>query len=232
MKVNPSHIFRMTHKNNIDIFIDEGYLYAPNYKEQKQYGISYPNINSTRNSMQVFNGKYLHDYVPFYFSPLTPMSYVISQDKVELRDLDNNLKGMVDKLDVIYFVISLDDLASLNYETIVSNSACNNFTFDTFKTHDETGIDWSLFNESPIKGEISEIDYYGSCKYFLSKDHEERYQNRSAIRGAEFLILDKIKFSDINIIVVNNEKTKIEIENKLNEKGIDKVVLVKPDCYY
>ena len=89
-----------------------------------------------------------------------------------------------------------------------------------------------MFNESPIKGEISEIDYYGSCKYFLSKDHEERYQNRSAIRGAEFLILDKIKFSDINIIVVNNEKTKIEIENKLNEKGINKVVLVKPDSYY
>jgi len=231
LKQNPSHIFRMTHKNNIDIFIEEGYLYALNHKYQKQYAISYQGINTLRSTMQVFNGKYLHDYVAFYFSPLTPMSYAISKGKVELRDLDNNLKGMVDKSDVIYFVISLDDLASLNYETIVSNSACNNFTFETFKTCDETGIDWSLFNEAPIKGNISEIDYYGSCRYIQYMD-QERYQNRSAIRGAEFLVLDKIKFSDINIIVVNNEKTKIEIKHKLNEKGIDKVVLVKPDCYY
>lgn len=231
LRKNPSYIFRMIHKNNIDTFIQDGFLCAPNYQIQKQYSISYQEINAQRSTMTVHNDKPLHDYVPFYFSPLTPMSYAISLGKVNYQGPGNNTVEKLNDSDTIFFVVDLKILATKKYQTIVSNSACNNFKFHTFNTIKEAEIDWDLFNEDPIKARIKEIDYLGACQYFFDKD-TQKYHNRKAIRGAEFLILDKINFEDIHYILVKDDRTKTEIENKLYKKGINTVVLVTPNCYF
>lgn len=229
--MNPSHIFRMTHKNNIDIFLEDGYLFAPNHTSQPQFSISYTEINHRRETMVLSNGRQLHDYVPFYFSPLTPMAYTISQGNLLLFSPDNIDLGVVDSNDIIFFVINLNSLQELNYEYRVSNSACNNFAFETFDGIEQASIDWNLFNEAPFKGVIDEDEYSGACRFFLDRDSVP-YQNRRAVRGAEFLIANQVNVQDIDFIVVQNETTALEVRDKLINKGINKSVYVKPDCYY
>ena len=229
--MNPSHIFRMTHINNIDPFLAGGFLYAPNFRNQPQYSVSYAQINHFRGGIHLPNGRNLHDYVPFYFSPLTHMAFTISQGNLSLIAPDNTNQGTVTNDEIIFIGLSLDNVYQHGYHYQVSSSACNNFAFEIYNTIEEANIDWNLFNEAPYKASIHNEGYDGACRYFQDRDSEP-YQNRKAVRGAEFLIADQVDMSHIDFFVVKNATIATTLGQKLANHHVQIPVHVEPDCYY
>lgn len=229
--MNPSHIFRMTHIKNIDTFLADGFLYAPNFQNQSQYSVSYDQINQFRGRIHLPNGRNLHDYVPFYFSPLTPMAYTISQGNLSLMDPNNTNLGRVTNDDIVFIGLNIDNVYRHGYLYQVSNTACNNFAFAVFDTIHQANINWNLFNQDPYKASIPNVGYDGACQYFQDRDSEP-YQNRRAVRGAEFLIADQVNVNHIDFLVVKNDTICTALRQKLANYSLQIPVYVEPDCYY
>lgn len=60
--------------------------------------IAYPWINEIRKERELFNGKDLHDYVPLYFKPMSPMQVRLT------------LSGQVDPSDIAFVEFDTPDL--------------------------------------------------------------------------------------------------------------------------
>ena len=80
-------IYHITHLNNLHSIINSGGLIAYSRLEQRQSNytdIAYQQIQCRRAIKQVpcAVGGVLHDYVPFYFAPRSPMLYTIHKGNV------------------------------------------------------------------------------------------------------------------------------------------------------
>jgi len=220
----------MTHIENLKTFLRDGFLYAPRYKPQPQYSISFENINNKRGKdFQTSCGKSLHNYVPFYFSTLTTMQYTIAQNNVPLLNPNKENIGSTRISDVIFLVIYYEKLSKMNINYLFSNKACNTGGYKTSKSKDI--VNWKLFNESPLKGEIPELNYARTCQYFLNKD-ESPYEERASKRMAEYLVEDKVPFSIIDAIIVQNKETLEIVKDTIANYTFKGKILLKPGCYY
>ena len=235
MANNPKYLFRMSHKDNIATFVEDRALFAPNYRAQPQWSICYDNIVKRRNDSK----HSISDNVAFYFSPLTAMSYAISQKKVDLSCPENKICGKVDLSDVVYIVVDID-VAIDKYDYKFTDHAYNeeNEIAKIYSnwSNDSDKIDWVVFNEgfpNYGKAEIDEIDYGGANKLSSNHQSEERWHNRKSKRMAEFWIEDQLHFSDIKCLVVKTENLKNEIETMLKDTEYDNIpVYCKPNVYY
>lgn len=109
MASTPTWIFRITHLDNLRGILQRGGIYAPNttpadgltYK-----AIHHQSIQAQRAATPVpcGPGGVIHDYVPFYFAPLSPMLFVI--DKGNVRDYDEGQEP------IIYLVSDAQRIAS------------------------------------------------------------------------------------------------------------------------
>ncbi len=77
---NPTPIYRLVHVDNLATLLTRGSVHAPNTAPQD--GLPYKAIHDTevqrsRHARQVpcRHGGTIHDYVPFYFGPLSPMLF-------------------------------------------------------------------------------------------------------------------------------------------------------------
>lgn len=228
---NPTHIFRMTHKNNISIFVNDGAIYALSCKSQPQWAISYDNITNRRKSQQNTNDK-----IAFYFSPLTSMAYAISQGGVPLRCPKNQKQEDNAKLlDVVFIVLDIQK-AITEYEYQFTNQAFNKETqiADIYNSwdNDKDKIHWNLFNEHPIKGKILEIGYNGAGRYFNSISNEDKWLQRGDIRMAEFWIKDRLDLNDICCFIVKNTNVENFIKEQMQGTQYEKIpVYCKSDVY-
>lgn len=82
----PTPIYHFTHAKNLDEILNAGQLHC---KAKLPTGIqlvnvSHQNLQEKRRNKPVgcYPGGILHDYVPFYFAPRSPMMYVISKGGV------------------------------------------------------------------------------------------------------------------------------------------------------
>ncbi len=94
---NPTHIFRMTHKNNIEIFVNGGRIFAQSYESQPQWKISSEEITNRRQQQGQLNDK-----IAFYFSPITDMVYAIFCGGVPLKCPENKDCGIKTKWYPLY----------------------------------------------------------------------------------------------------------------------------------
>ena len=101
-------IYHITHIDNLESILSEGGLLAYNImllETQTNYtNIAYQNIQDRRATTDVpcGGGGVLHDYVPFYFAPRSPMLYTISRGNVE-----NYTQGQAA---VIHLVSSIENI--------------------------------------------------------------------------------------------------------------------------
>jgi hypothetical protein len=84
----PIPIYHITHIDNLKSILSAGRLLAYNAMSaaKTQYpNIAYENIQDRRATTYVPCGRggVLHDYVPFYFAPRSPMLYTINRGNVE-----------------------------------------------------------------------------------------------------------------------------------------------------
>lgn len=208
-----SWLYRLVHVDNLPTLLQRGGVHAPNATPDD--GLPYRTIHNTnvqenRRVRAVPCGPRgtIHDYVPFYFGPLSVMLLNLHGGRVE---------GYNEGQDpLIYLVSSIERVQAAGRPWVFSDghglAALTNW-YDDLDHLDE--VDWSLVGE----------------RYWADNPDDNDRKRR---KQAEFLVWEHLPWAAIAGIAVRNEKTKTVVESSLATypfAGATQVV-VRPAWYY
>jgi hypothetical protein len=162
-------------------------------------------------------GGVIHDYVPFYFAPRSPM----------LRTIDSgNVEGCPHRQrDIVHFATTVDAICKVRLEFVFYNyNATLHYAECLEDLADLEKIDWPLFFEEP------RIDGY--CKYWFSKLDHPRYAQRMETRQAEFLVHREVPLEVFEVIGVLDESKATEVRGILKAARVNLPVRATPGWYY
>ncbi len=207
-----TYIYHITHVNNLPLILSSGGLIAKNRLRQQQIkhlDIAYENIQDRRSRTPVpcGAGGVLHDYVPFYFAPRSPMLCAIHNGRVpgysqgqnpvihlvaeaEALEAENIAFAFTDGHAVISYIEFYDDLAAL-----------------------ELVIDWDLMKS----------------RYWFDNPEDP---NRKCRRQAEFLAHQFCPWRLITKIGVRDSIIKSQVEKTLDNLKYKPTIEVYADWYY
>lgn len=219
----PTRLFHITAIANLPDICAAGALVSKN--SGASAGIDYQNIahqgaQGARARRGVPNppGGLVHDFVPFYFAPRSPMLCAINGGRVAgcaLRQQDIiHLETTVDRVVVsgAPFVF-YDRNATLAFSTPHTDLA-----------RLDDAIAWDLLTEPPA------LDGY--CKYWHNNPNTVRYADRMERRQAEFLVKDRVSLGAfLRIGVIDQDKAE-EVRAILAASGISLQVDVMRDWYF
>jgi len=166
----PVLIYHITHINNLPSILESGGLMANSRLRQDKIeylNIAHRHIQDRRGMTHVpcSAGGTLHDYVPFYFAPRSPMLYAIHKNNVDqYSDGQTTILHLVSSAEAV-------EAAGLSFVFTNRHSVLYDTKFcDEFKNlYLDNGIDW----------EIMEAKYWADTQ-------EDR--DRKSRRQAEFLV--------------------------------------------
>jgi len=164
----PTPIYHITHLNNLTYIINSRGLIAVSELKQRQVcytNIAYEQIQNRRATKRVPCGAegVLHDYVPFYFAPRSPMLFTIHKGNVDSYQDGQNW--------IIHLVLEIEAIVSSNLD----------FVF----TDGHPIMDYSDFCEV-LEGLEYIIDWeLMESKYWFDIPEDP---NRKCRRQAEFLV--------------------------------------------
>ncbi len=195
-------IYHFTHKDNFDSILKTNCLFSINQAKKNNTifkDASYFSIQDIRSRYLVNTKKngFLHDYVPFYFAPRSPMLFAHSKGKVS--------SGM-NQSDLIYLVSSVYsvDNNSLTYAFTDGHAVkCLSSFFDDLNLLNQ--IDWNLMK----------------AKYWYNTPEDP---DRTRRRQAEFLVKDFFPFQLVNKIGVFDEINMSLIISILRSNGKENMV--------
>ncbi|MGB3683119.1 MAG: DUF4433 domain-containing protein [Rubrobacteraceae bacterium] len=161
-----------------------------------------------RKKVQCGPGGVLHDYVPFYLAPSSPMMFAISKGNVE--KCSSNTERLV------YFVSSLDKTREANSNFVFSDGhATKAFTriYDDLVSLNK--IDWPLMQEQ----------YWSDTK---------EDPDRSRRRQAEFLVHETFSWEAVEYLAVKTPNMKRRLDKYLSEEWPHRIkpVRVESDWYF
>jgi len=218
----PLRIFHITPIPNLANVAKSKKLYANSLLQKRKIGhenIAYQNAQGKRATKLVSKppGGVVHDYVPFYFAPRSPMLGAINEGKVEdcpyrqqdIVHLVTTVEAVVDEgLTFVFY----DHNATLDYADCYNNP------------RDLDKIEWDLFYEPP------RLDGY--CKYWFSTANNLKYIRRMETRQAEFLVHQIVPLSLITCVGAHSEEKAEAVRQIFEDKDIDIPVEVKRDWYF
>ena len=223
MMPNPVRLFHITAIDNLTAICQHGALISKNAGAIQ--GINYQNIahssaQNARAGKPVPNppGGSIHDYIPFYFAPRSPMLSAIHNGNVMGCSLKQD--------DILHLETTVERVTANNAEFVFyDRNATKSYSVAfTDLSKLATEIAWDLITEVP------QLD--GFCKYFHDRHTPEKYIDRMECRQAEFLLKNAVHLSVMTCIGVINE-SKAEIVRKiLTETGINLPVAVKTNWYF
>ncbi|WP_064088253.1 type II toxin-antitoxin system toxin DNA ADP-ribosyl transferase DarT [Legionella feeleii] len=220
---DPVRLFHITALANLNDICCQGALISKN--KVGHHGINYQNIahagaQNLRSLRAVLDppGGLLHDYVPFYFAPRSPMLSAIHNKRVDGCSLSQE--------EIIYFETTVEQLVKLGLEFIFYDM---NATLTFSKAYTDLGllpsvIAWDLITEPPT------LDGY--CKYFHDIQSDPKYVDRRARRQAEFIVKDSIPLNCFTRIGVINSSVKNQVDRILLTHGLTLRVDVMTDWYF
>ncbi len=219
---NPVRLFHITAISNLESIVRDRGLLAKNEvaKQGKPYqNIAYQSIQATRASkvVSVAPGGLIHDYVPFYFAPRSPMLFTLKNGNVPgfaagQADIVH-LESTVDRLSATGRpYVFYDRNASLRYSKPYNNLA------------DLNQIAWDLLTEHP------QMDGY--CAYWQSRHDPPRYADRMELRQAEFLVHSKVPLTAITRIGVATAEKRHQVAAHLAALGAQLPVEAIPAWYF
>lgn len=204
-------LYHITHYSNLLSIFCHGGLVANNVAKVKS--VSYVNIAHTRiqarrsiTSVPLPPYGTLHDYVPFYFAPRSPMLYAINKGRV-----DGYTKGQ----DEIIYLVSRTDVIhhrGLGY-VFTDGHAIMKFTDFYNDLKDLDKIDWNVMH---------------SQFWFETEEDPDRERRRQA----EFLVYQFVPIDMILGIGVKNDKMKQKVEEIMYQCHCHKPIAVRPHWYY
>lgn len=206
-------IYHITHIDNLNAILTSGGLFAKSRLQNNSIhyrDIAHQNIQDRRATIPVHCSQRgtLHDYVPFYFAPRSPMLYTISKGNVE-----NYTEGQ----DPVIYLVSEAEIIAYSALPFAFTDGHPLITYVQFYeniNHLEF-IDWKVME----------------CKYWGSTPEDP---NRKCRRQAEFLVHHFLPWQFIIEIGVINPIYKSRVETILqNIKNIDyPPVTVYRNWYY
>jgi hypothetical protein len=153
-------------------------------------------------------GGILHDYVPFYFAPRSPMMYVISRGGVEGYDRDTK--------PFVYLVSSVQRIREANLQFAFTDGhpvvALSRF-FDNISDLDK--VDWQVMEATSWKDTREEPD-------------------RRRRRQAEFLVHKTLPWDAVEFLAVKNANMKDRLERYIAKEWPKRIkpVRVEPGWYF
>jgi hypothetical protein len=203
-------LYHITDYNNLESILIQGGLASNSVVKEK--GVKYENIANTNiqgrrltKAVPVLPYGCLHDYVPFYFAPKSPMLYAIHKGQVESYE-----KGQEH---IIYLVCRTDKIVSAQLDYVFTDGhAIIGFTGFYNDLKDFNKIDW---------------DVMGSQLWFDTEEDPDRKRPRQA----EFLVHNYVPLDLFLGFAVKNEVMKRKVEEVLDQYNCDKLVAIR-NWYY
>lgn len=203
-------IYHITHINNLPSILEAKGLQANSQLQANQYtDIAHGNIQDRRARIQVpcaAKGT-LHDYVPFYFAPRSPMLYTINRGNVE------GYQG--GQSPILHLVVDMDRLIEFDFS----------FAF----TDGHAVMAYSKFYEDlealahVIDWELMRLDYWFDT---------EEYPDRKRRRQAEFLVHRYCPWDFVTQIGVINSDIRNQVCALLQQYNDSTPINIYRDWYY
>ena len=215
-------LFHITAIGNLQAICSAGALVSKNGGAAS--GVAYQNIahagaQGARAVKRVPDppGGTMHDFVPFYFAPRSPMLSAIHNGKVSGCTLLQE--------DIVHLETTVE-LATASGNAFVFYDRNATLAFSTPYT-DLARLDavaWDLLTEAPC------LD--GFCKYFMSRHQPERYADRMERRQAEFLVRDRVSLARVTRVGVCSPAKAAQVQAILDASGVPLQAEVKTDWYF
>lgn len=162
-------------------------------------------------------GGTVHDYVPFYFAPRSPMLLAIEGEKVAGCDLR--------QADIAYIETTVAHVAASGRPFVFyDRNATLAFSTPYVDLARLDAIAWDLLTEAPM------LD--GFCKYWNNRLNVDRYVDRMERRQAEFLVRDRLDLVSFVRIGVIDATRAAEVRAMLAAVRVALTVEVKRDWYF
>ena len=211
MSNKKTHIYHITHIDNLKGMIAQNAIVAQCVMAEEPVDycdIAHNTIQDRRAQTYVpcSPGGNLHDYVPFYFAPRSPMLYAIHRGNVA--------NCTARQIDIVYLVSSAENVSEFNLEFVFTDGHAIMEISDFYNNLDNLDIiDWDIMNET----------------YWADTDDDPDRKRR---RQAEFLVYKKVPWETIEFIAVRSTPIKNKVENIIADDIKKHPVLVKSDWYY
>ena len=207
----PTNIYHITHIDNLSPILKSGRLLSNSMLGQQQISyknIAHKNIQDRRASTHVPCAARgcLHDYVPFYFAPRSPMLYTIDK---------GNVQGYTGGQSSIIHLVSEAELVETNNLTFTFTDGHAVVAYSEFYDDlQELGkIDWKIMREKIWKNTPEDGD-------------------RKRRRQAEFLIYQSCPWMLIKEIGVIDKNVKSAVRNILQNFKVCTSIKVYSNWYY
>lgn len=206
-------LFRIVHLDNLPTLLKRGGLHAPNRTPAD--GLPYrtihnTNVQASRSVRNIPCGPRgtIHDYVPFYFGPLSVMLLNLHTGRVEGYN-----EGQAP---IIYLLTSIARIKAAGRPWVFSDGhglADLTSWYDDLRRLDE--VDWKIVGE----------------RYWRDTPDDNDRKRR---KQAEFLVWEHLPWSAVAGIAVLDETAKAKVEGALGSHplGTATKVRVKRDWYY
>jgi len=204
-----AYIWRITHRDNLEWILDHGiHCAASDVRDPSYINIGNADLISKRSTHPVPippNGT-LSDYVPFYFTPFSPMLLNIKSGRNGVVKRNND--------EIVILVADLHSLASTSHPFVFTNGhAYMKLTEYFASTAELSKVDWKLLQHRDFSGNPDD------------PRKMERYQAEALIHG--HLPADKLRG-----IVCATDAVKANIESLLAKREMKLSVLVRPGWYF
>lgn len=189
-------LYRFIHLDNLDLLLRRGGLHAPNYTPDD--GLVYHTIHDEAvqagrhvTAIPCGPGGTVHDYVPFYFGPLSPMMLQLKTGQVEGYDEGQE--------PLIYLVTTVEAVQGAGVPFVFSDGHGLAALTDWFDDLSDLGeVDWDIVKQR----------YWADTL---------EYDDRQRRKQAEFLVHQFLDWSLIKGIAVINDTVKQQVEAVLSE---------------
>ena len=219
----PTRLFHITAIANLQAIFAAGALVSKNGGASA--GINYQNIahagaQGARAIRTVPNppGGLVHDFVPFYFAPRSPMLYAINGGRVTGCPWRQD--------DIVYFETTVQNVVGLGQPFVFydRNATLAFSVSHTDLAHLDTAVAWDLLTEAP------QLDGY--CKFWQSSAATARYADRMERRQAEFLVKDNAALSCMTRLGVIDAARRAQVQALMAQAGVGLAVDVMPSWYF
>jgi hypothetical protein len=219
---NPVRLFHITAIANLPHICKAGMLVSKNLGAV--VGIDYQNIahkgaQGARAIRALPNppGGVVHDYVPFYFAPRSPMLRAIEGGKVA----DCQWR----QADIVHFETTVTRVTAGGKLFVFFD---RNATLPYSQPYTDLArldvVAWDLLTEDP------QLD--GFCKYWQDRPAVARHADRMERRQAEFLVKDAVTLDRFTRIGVIDQRRAEEVSTILEAGGVNLPVDVMGDWYF
>src|ERR1700722_13577811 len=216
---SPTPLYHITAIDNLKSIAQHGALCSKNVIPRLGIGtagIAYEEIQQLRAEKIVREGPSgnlaggagpggtLHDYVPLYFAPRSPMLFAINSGAVP---------GCVYRQsDIVHLVTSAQSIKDGCRKVIFTDMHAvktDASFFDDLANLDK--VDWALFFEVPLLA--------GYCRYWHNRPQPQHHARRKEKRSAEFLVHEELPIAVISDIGVSTKAAEAQVRAALADTG-------------